>query len=273
MSAPATWGWRRRAADALARAHVLAPAVSAYQTLLGLRGAIASRGVKAEGPPVPPAQLRVRIGPSHGDLEEFLRSGERHARLIRTLLDEHGDGVETAAPILDFGCGCGRVARHWYGADMGLHGCDVMPRMVEWCRRNLDFGRFEVNGMEPPLPYRADSFGLAYLFSVFTHLPERLQHEWLREFARVLRPGGFLLFTTLGEHYVGLGRLTDDERARFDRGQLVVLFEEHAGESFCSAYHPRSYVEGTLAQGFEYVAFRPGDASEHHDIHLLRKPA
>jgi SAM-dependent methyltransferase len=272
VSTPSTWGWRRRAADALARAHVLGPAVSAYQTVLGVRGALVSRGLAPDGPPVPPAQLRVRVGPSHADLAEFLRSGEQHAQLIRSLLEEHGSGVEAAAPILDFGCGCGRVARHWHGTDVGLHGCDVNPRMVEWCRRNLELGRFDVNTMEPPLPYAEGTFGLAYALSVFTHLPERLQLDWVLEFERVLRPGGYLLFSTLGEYYAGLDRLTAAERAAFGEGRLVVLFEEDAGESFCSAYHPRRYVEETLAHGFEYVACRPGAGDEPHDIHLLRKP-
>jgi SAM-dependent methyltransferase len=269
---PSTWGWRRRAADALARARVLAPAVSWYQTLLGLRGALASRGKPApEGPSVPPAQLRVRVGPGHGDVADFLRSGEQHARLVGDLLEERGSSPAAAAPILDFGVGCGRVARHWHGLEVGLHGCDVNRKMVDWCRRNLD-GRFDVNELAPPLPYAAGTFGLVYAFSVFTHLPERLQHEWLAEFGRVLRPGGHVLFTTLGEYYVGLDRLTAAERSTFDRGGLVVLFEDHAGESFCSAYHPRAYVEGTLAAGYEYVAHRGGGADEPHDIHLLRKP-
>jgi SAM-dependent methyltransferase len=271
-SAPSTWGWRRRAADRLARAHLLGPAVSAYQTALGIRGALSSRRTALPaGPPVPPAQLRVRIGPSHGDLETFLQSGERHARLVRTLLEQNGSDPEAAAPILDFGCGVGRVARHWEGLDVGLHGCDVNRRMIEWCRRSLP-GRFDVNQLEPPLPYEDGTFGLAYAFSVFTHLPERLQHSWLQEFKRVLRPGGFLLFSTLGEYYADLDRLTDGERKTFDEGRLVVLFEDHAGESFCSAYHPRPYVEGPLADGFEYVAFRRGDDEENHDMHLLRKP-
>jgi len=260
-------------ADLLARAHVLAPAISTYQTILGLRGALGSRGrVDADGLPVPPAQLRVRVGPSHGDVDFFLRSGERHARLVCSLLAEHGSAPEDVAPILDFGCGCGRVARHWRGLDVDLHGCDVNRRMIDWCRRNLQFGNFDVNQLEPPLPYGDGSMGLAYAFSVFTHLPEQLQLRWIQEFRRILRPGGYLLFSTLGEYYAGLDRLTDAERQSFDDGRLVVLFEEHAGESFCSAYHPRAYVEQTLSDGFVYAGYRAGGDDEEHDMHLVCKP-
>jgi SAM-dependent methyltransferase len=271
LSTPATWGWKRRAADALARTHALRPAVSLYQTLLGLRGSLGSRRyVPADGAPVPPAQLRVRIGPSHADLETFVLSGQRHAALVRELLARQGETPEAAAPILDFGCGCGRVARQWHEMDVGLHGCDVNPKMIDWCRRNLR-GRFDTNALEPPLPYPDSSFGLVYAFSVFTHLPERLQHAWIDEMERVLRPGGFLLFSTLGEYYVALNRLTGGERDAFDAGRLVVLFDEHAGESFCSAYHPRTYVEHTLSRDLDHRDFRPGTDGDAHDMHLLQK--
>jgi SAM-dependent methyltransferase len=270
--APATGGWKRRVADGLARARLLAPAVSLYQALLGLRGALARTPAEADGVPVPPAWLRVRVGPSFGDLETFLASGRRHAHLVRSLVEQQGTTLEATAPVLDFGCGVGRVARHWNGIALDLHGCDVNGRLVEWCRDSLPFGRFDVNELAPPLPYADGSFGLAYAFSVFTHLPEGLQLEWLAELRRVLRPGGYLLLSTLGEYYVGLDRLTTEERRRFDAGMLVVLFEEHAGENVCSAYHPRAYVERTLAQGFEYVAHQGGTADEGHDMHLFRTP-
>jgi SAM-dependent methyltransferase len=275
--APATGGWKRRVADGLDRARLLTPAVRAYEALLGLRGAVRSRhaaGAEAGGLPVPPAQLRVRVGPSFGDLAVFLESGERHARLVRRLVEEQGVEFEATAPVLDFGCGAGRVARHWNGVDLDLRGCDVNPRMVEWCREHLPFGRFEVTGLAPPLPYADGSLGLVYAFSVFTHLPEALQLEWMTELRRVLRPGGYLLFSTLGRYYADdLDRLSPSEREQFDTGRVMVLYEHHAGENVCSAYHPPAYVEKTLSTGFEFVAFEPGTSAEHQDMHLLRKPA
>jgi SAM-dependent methyltransferase len=236
-----------------------------------VRDAVRVKGrTESGGTPVPPAQLRVRIAPAQGDLELFLTSGAVHADLIQQLLSDFGSDVLIAAPILDFGCGCGRIARHWEGLEVDLHGCDLNPRMVDWCRTNLLFGRFDVNGLEPPLPYGNDSFGLIYAFSVLTHLPEQMQREWMREFERVLRPGGFLLVSTQGESFVELDRLTDQEQRKFDNGELVVLFEDQAGKNVCSAYHPQAYVEGTLARGFDYLVHRTGDEGMFQDLHLLR---
>jgi len=44
------------------------------------------------------------------------------------------------------------------------------------------------------------------------------------ELARVLRPGGHLLISTLGEYYAARKRLTGSEREAFANGRLVVLY-------------------------------------------------
>jgi SAM-dependent methyltransferase len=223
--------------------------------------------------PLPPARLRTSVGPLHADPEFFLASGRHNAALLRELLREQGTEVEECGALLDWGCGCGRVLRHWSQLG-GLHvcGCDIDRTMAAWCRENLPFADVTVNELSPPLPYEEGSFGLTYAFSVMTHLSEELQREWLDEVRRVLQPGGFFVFSTLGEYYASRNRLTADERAAFEEGRLVVLYERSAGTSLCSAYHPPAYVRDELAQDFEHVAFRPAADDGRHDIHVLRKP-
>src|SRR5262249_36374105 len=175
---------------------------------------------------------------------------------------------------LDWGCGCGRVLRHWSQLSRTrVYGCDIDPRMIEWCRANLPFASVTVTELDPPLPYADDSFDLIYAFSVFTHLAEELQHAWMGECRRVLSPGGYLLFSTLGEYYAPLGRLTESELRSFAAGDVVVLYEQSAGTSLCSAYHPPEYVHKKLAADFELITFRPAGDDGRHDLHLLRKPA
>ena len=275
MAEPARWGLRRVALDAFDKLHLARPVVRAYELALAARWrhTVTDAG-EADGLALPPARLRAQVGPSHADASFFLRSGREHAELIRDLLDDAGTSVEQLEVMLDWGCGCGRVLRHWAGLPTTrICGCDIDGRMVEWCRRNLPFTEVALTGISPPLPYSPDAFDLVYAFSVFTHLTEELQRAWMDESRRVLNPGGYLLISTLGEHYASLDRLTESELASFRAGNVVVLYERSAGTSLCSAYHPPQHVRDVLGAGFDYVSFRPAADAGRHDLHLFRKPA
>jgi SAM-dependent methyltransferase len=274
MSEPALWGRKRMVLDAFDRVGLARPAVRLYELALAAKSQLAGAGpTEADGVPLPPARLRTQVGPLHANADFFLASGRHNADLVAELLHEEGTAVEQLGALLDWGCGCGRVLRHWRRfPGVGIFGCDIDPKMIAWCRENLPFADVTVNELSPPLPYGDASFDLVYAFSVMTHLSEDLQHAWLGDVRRVLRPGGYFLFSTLGEYYVSRNRLTALERESFSKGELVVLYERSAGTSLCSAYHPAQYVRGTLASGFEHVAFRPEADDGRHDIHLLRKP-
>ena len=228
----------------------------------------------ADGLPLPPARLRAQVGPLHADADFFLRSGRHNADLIRDVLREDGSPIEELDALLDWGCGCGRVLRHWSDLPRTrVLGCDITPKMVEWCNEHLPFSETTVNELSPPLPYSDATFDLVYAFSVMTHLSEDLQHAWIQECRRVLKPGGYLLFSTLGEYFVSRNRLTEEEQSSFAGGNLVVLYESSAGTSLCSAYHPPEYVRRELAGDLDVVTFRAAADDGRHDIHVLRKPS
>ena len=240
----------------------------AYEYALATKSTLLGEGMRsADGLPLPPARMRAQVGPLHADARFFLESGRHNADLLRSLVP-----FDEVRALLDWGCGCGRVLRHWARLeDARVQGCDINPRMVDWCNDHLPFARVVVNKLTPPLPFGEEEFDLVYAFSVMTHLPEELQREWLAECRRVLKPGGRFVFSTLGEHYVARDRLTPDEQRSFEAGNLVVLYEGSPGTSLCSAYHPRDYVARELAEGFDVVEFRPAADDGHHDIHVLRK--
>jgi SAM-dependent methyltransferase len=275
VTAPAHWGRRRTVLDLLDRVRLARPAVRLYELALATKSrAVGKRTRAPDGLPLPPTWLRSQAGPQHADADFFLRSGERHAELIRTLLRDEGTTVESFDALLDFGSGCGRVIRHWSGLQQTrICGVDINPKMVAWCNANLRFADVRVNDTTPPLDYPTSTFDLVYVFSVFTHLTEASQNDWIAECTRVLQPGGYLLFSTLGEQYLSLGRLTESEQESFRKGELVVLYEDSSGTSLCSAYHPPDYVRKTLARDLEPLAFLPAADDGRHDIHLYRKPA
>jgi SAM-dependent methyltransferase len=231
-----------------------------------------------DGLPLPPPEMRGLVG---GDLpvELFFDTGRYAATWIAEMLSRNGYEVSEMDALLDFGCGCGRVIRHWPGRTAArLHGCDYNPYLIAWCREHLPFGEFATNGLEPPLPYADDSIDFLYSLSIFTHLDEPLQVPWMREVTRVVRPGGALLVTFQGRSRVYEAARVMENGARylaaFDAGELVVAHSRYSGSSGCSVWHPERYIREVLAREAEIVDYSPGGALDiQQDAVLFRKPA
>jgi SAM-dependent methyltransferase len=242
---------RSRIADGLDRTRLLLPAERLREGWLSLR--VHEQGASgSDGLPVPPPRLRLLVDGRTGDAEAFLRLGEQMCDAIQGAAAAAGAPVERMRAILDFGCGCGRVARHWAAVEgPEVYGCDYNPDLVAWCTANLPNLRAARNELAPPTPYVTDSFDLVYALSVFSHLDEVLQRGWLAEFRRLLRPGGLLVLSVLGERM--RHRLGREEQQRFDCGEMVVQRPRMAGRNLCTVYHPRSYVEEQLLADFSEV--------------------
>lgn len=248
---------------------VLRRAYAAFETLQSWRSP--ERRPSDNGLPVPPPRLLVAVAGTP-KVEWFLESGRRGADSIAEAAERNGRPVTSLGSLLDFGCGCGRVIRHWQDLELAAHGSDYNEKLVEWCRAHLPFGTFTTNALVPPLPYENDSFDLVYALSVFTHLPEELQLPWMDDLRRVLAPGGLLLVTTHGDAYVS--ELTESEKRRFRRGELVVRRDDMAGTNLCASFHPEEYVRGTLARGLDLLELIPRGArgNPHQDLVVLRSP-
>jgi SAM-dependent methyltransferase len=224
-----------------------------------------------DGLPLPPSTLIYQVAGT-ADIPWFLEAGARAAESIQATLRRNGLELEAFRRILDFGCGCGRVARHWAALPVEICGTDLHPGAIVWCQRNLPFGRFFVNDISPALPFEEGRFNLVYALSVFTHLPSALQRPWLLELLRVTAPGGYLLISTHGERYLPV--LSAEQQSRFRAGELVVVGEDAAGSNRCGAYHPLEYVRGSMTAGSVLVDFIPEGAlgNPYQDLFLLRKP-
>jgi 2-polyprenyl-3-methyl-5-hydroxy-6-metoxy-1,4-benzoquinol methylase len=255
----------------LGRLGLLGPAYRAYERVRAL-AARDGATVASDGLPLPPAELRIRVAGT-AEAGWFLEGGRLAEQSIRAALERAGTSLEERSAILDFGCGCGRVVRRLASLPGAVHGSDLNADAVAWCRANLGFAQFERNSLTPPLLYRDGQFDLVYTLSVFTHLPLDLEHAWVAELSRILRPGGYLLLTTHGERY--LERLRPAEQAAFARGEVVVRFEQVAGTNLCTTFHPAAYVVDTLGRGLELVDAVPEGAhgNPHQDLFLLRKAA
>jgi len=265
--------------DNITKLGLAAPAFWAYgaATAVHPRTIISNANYRRRGAPdhlpIPPSNLIFLVSGT-AEIAWFLKAGSLAAESISDALRASGAEIRELGAILDFGCGCGRVLRHWHSLPRTkVYGTDINPKLVEWVQQHLPFARVQVNELAPPLAYPDASFDLIYALSVFTHLTEDLQTAWMTELARVLNPSGHLVVSTHGDAY--LGRLDDSERQQFLAGQLVVKNNTKApGSNTCSAYHPVPYVRNVLAGSLEVVAFVPRGAkgNPQQDLYVFRKP-
>ncbi|MFD0776579.1 class I SAM-dependent methyltransferase, partial [Streptomonospora algeriensis] len=129
------------------------------------------------------------------DDDEFLSSGAVEIGAALRHLDELGlrPGRERA---LDFGCGAGRLSNALAARFSAVVGVDISePMLAEARRLDRSGGRidFRLNDSPHLAAFGDDSFDLVYTDLVLQHLPPDLAEGYLREFVRVLRPGGAMV--------------------------------------------------------------------------------
>jgi SAM-dependent methyltransferase len=95
-------------------------------------------------------------------------------------------------PVLDAGCGTGRITRYLTDRGCTVEGVDVSPGMVTAARRAHPDLTFAVASITD-LPYRAATFTGVLLWYSTIHTPPALLPGVFTEMVRVLRPGGHLL--------------------------------------------------------------------------------
>lgn len=130
------------------------------------------------------------------DTEAFFARGREE---VRDVLD-YLEGLELAVQpghALDFGCGVGRVTLALADHFEKVVGVDIAESMVERARDFNPHGervRYLVNS-EPDLALFDDgTFDFVYSNIVLQHIPPLTVESYIREFFRVLRPGGIALF-------------------------------------------------------------------------------
>jgi len=106
--------------------------------------------------------------------------------------------------LLDFGCGWGRFTRLFVHdvKEAGLIGIDPWDEALQMCRKHMPYAAFVRSEFNPPLAFRDELFDVVFANSIFSHLSEVNALSWIKEIARILRPGGVLIATTHSKHWL-----------------------------------------------------------------------
>ncbi len=148
--------------------------------------------------------------PIDGDAETIRLQAEEHPLIedvppstpaehcLRLMhLRAYDEAVRRAAgrDVLDVGCNTGYGTIRFAPVAGRVVGVDVSPLAIEAARERALDGRpefIQTSGFE--LPFPAGSFDLVTSFQVLEHVPDAT--AFLRELARVLRPGGIVILAT-----------------------------------------------------------------------------
>ena len=150
--------------------------------------------------PWPDEELIYRVT-GYTDRTTFYISGHQSVQDLEAVLGVVGRSLDTFPTILDFGSGCGRILL-WLehlAKVSSIHGSDIDARAIAWTQENVPWAETKVNQPLPPLDYPDATFDLVFSHSVFTHIDEHYQDEWLTELRRVVKPGGYAILSVHGE--------------------------------------------------------------------------
>ncbi|ACL57702.1 class I SAM-dependent methyltransferase [Methylobacterium nodulans] len=126
-------------------------------------------------------------------------TGYNTFKALEALFAHYGVTRRPGVSILDWGCGHGRVTRHFIQnwPEARISGADIDAENAGWCRRHLN-GSFSTVPLLPPTDLPGASFDGIFGVSVMTHLTAETQAVWLDEIARLLKPDGVPLITFAG---------------------------------------------------------------------------
>lgn len=129
------------------------------------------------------------------DPAEFFETGKREIKEILEYVDQLGLPL-LRQRALDFGCGVGRLSQALAEHFERVVGVDIAESMVERARefnRRGDRVEYRVNTADD-LRSLDGSFDFIYSNITLQHIPPEPAAKYVREFFRLLRPGGVTIF-------------------------------------------------------------------------------
>jgi SAM-dependent methyltransferase len=142
-----------------------------------------------------------------------IRPGRQYDTLVLrpaevVVLARHAD--ELAGRVLELGCGAGRVTFYLAQLAGELHAIDVSPAMLEACARTVPSAILHQLDLRDLSGFETDHFDAVVApFNVLDVLDDGGRGAVLDELARLLQPGGLLVFSSHNRGVDGVSRPWD----------------------------------------------------------------
>ena len=175
------------------------------------------------------------------DAQEFFATGTHEVNLFMQRAQGWGVPAERRT-ALDFGCGIGRLSQALASHFDQVYGVDISPKMIDLAREHNRQGERVAYRWNPDSHLRSfanGSMDMIYSWITLQHMRPRHAREYMREFLRVLAPGGLLLFQypsrpisfrlTLGRWTAFLSRPRPMYMNGMNREEVVALLERGGG--------------------------------------------
>lgn len=174
----------------------------------------------------------------------------RHAHVLQLIKELQIPGLSR---ILDAGCGPGFLTRDLLARHYIVHSVDVSEQMLEVAANNGG-GLFKgKQGSIEALPYEDNSFDVVCSCGVIEYLPS--YEKAIKEFHRVLAPGGILILSTTNPRAPATYTYPLMEMAK--RLKIVQRLFDTKPRDFKVTYHSPSHIKKSLGLlGFKLVQER-----------------
>ena len=129
--------------------------------------------------------------------EELFATGRQEVAVVLGCIGQLGVSVDRKSPVLDFGCGVGRLTRALAEHFPECWGMDISPTMINLAREfNHDVPRcrFVLNEKDRLESCEDNYFGFIYTSIVLQHIAAKYAIQYIVELIRVLKPGGVFVF-------------------------------------------------------------------------------